>query len=54
MEAYKEALEKRKETEEEAKEAWDELEKSIVANLADEVKVAVRGDNVELVIDKSF
>ncbi len=54
MTTYKQALEKRKETEGEAKEAWDELERSIVANLADEVKVAVRGDNVELVIDKAF
>lgn len=33
------------------KEAWDELEKSIVANLADDVKVSVSGDSVELVIE---
>ncbi len=54
MVTYKSALEKRKETATEAKEAWDELEKSIVANLADEVRVAVNGNNVEIVIYKSF
>ena len=35
-------------------EPWDEIEKSIVANLADEVTVAVKGKNVEIVITKSF
>lgn len=34
--------------------AWDELEKSIVANLADDVKVAVKGSTVELVIEKKI
>ncbi len=37
----------------EAREAWDELEKSIVAKLADEVSVFIRGGGVELVIDKA-
>lgn len=32
--------------------AWDELEKSIVANIADDVIVGVKGDRVELVIVK--
>ena len=35
-------------------EAWDELEKSIVANLADNVIVGVRGGEIELVIAKDF
>ncbi len=30
--------------------AWDELEKSIVANLADDVRVAIRGDIVDMTI----
>ena len=34
--------------------AWDELEKSIVAKLADDVIVGVRGKNVEIVIKKEF
>ncbi len=37
-----------------AKEAWDELEKSIVANIADNVSVAVKGDVVDLIIEKKF
>lgn len=35
-------------------EAWDELERSIVARLADEVKVCIRGSGVEMLIEKSF
>ena len=37
-----------------AEEAWDELEKSIVAKLADDVQVGIRSDKVELVIRKKF
>ena len=37
-----------------AKEAWDELEKSIVANLADEVRVSVVGSSAEIIIFKTF
>ena len=37
-----------------ARENWDELEKSIVAKLADEVLVGVCGQRVQLVIRKSF
>ena len=33
---------------------WDELEKSIVAKLADDVIVGVRGKNVEIIIKKEF
>lgn len=35
-------------------EDWDELEKSIVANLADDVTVSVKGKNVEIIITKNF
>ncbi|MBR1478865.1 MAG: hypothetical protein IJ608_13045 [Lachnospiraceae bacterium] len=35
-------------------EEWDELEKSIVANIADDVRVGVRGNTVELVIEKDW
>ena len=35
-------------------EEWDQLEKSIVANLADDVIVGVRGNKVEIVITKAF
>ena len=35
-------------------EPWDELEKSIIANIADDVIVSVKGNNVEIVIMKNF
>ncbi len=35
-------------------EAWDELEKSIIANLADDVIVGVIGKKVDIIIKKKF
>lgn len=35
-------------------EDWDELERSIVAKLADEVKVCINGTNVEMIIEKKL
>lgn len=35
-------------------EPWDELEKSIIANLADDVIVSVKGNSVEIAIIKNF
>ena len=35
-------------------ENWDELEKSIIANLTDDVTVGINGDNVEMVISKKW
>ncbi len=37
-----------------AKEAWDELEKSVVAHVADDVKVSIRGRQVEMIIIKKL
>ena len=37
-----------------AQEAWDELEKSVVKNVADDVKVYIRSGTVELVILKKL
>ena len=37
-----------------AQEAWDELEKSVVKNVADDVKVYIRNGVVELVILKKL
>ncbi len=55
LEQYRGAIERERENPEdtaEVKEAWDELEKSIVASIADDVRVAVSGKNVDLVIEK--
>ena len=35
-------------------ESWDEIEKSIIANIADEVTVSVKGKKVEIKISKCF
>ncbi len=35
-------------------EEWDELEKSIIANIADDVIVGVKGKKVDIIIKKSF
>jgi hypothetical protein len=51
---YKAGLETEKADSETAEEAWDELERSIVARLADEVNVSIRGNEVEMVISKKF
>ena len=40
------------ESKNESKEEWDELEKSIIAKLADDVKVFLRNDTTEVVIEK--
>ena len=37
-----------------ARDAWDELEKSVVARVADEVKVSIRGRQVEMTIVKKM
>ncbi len=51
LNAYKAAVEEHRE---ETPEQWDELEKSITAKLADEVKIFIRGNTVEMVIEKAF
>ena len=55
MRAYENALSTRLEQNEpEFREAWDELEKSVVKNVADDVKVFIRSGVVELVILKKL
>ena len=41
-------------TDDKAKEAWDELEKSIIANIADEVKIGIKGSSVNITVYKKF
>ena len=54
LQTYRVGLNQARATDEEVEEAWDELEKSIVARLADDVVVGVRGDRIDLVIKKQF
>ncbi len=48
LNAYREGAKKAK------GETWDELEKSIVANLADDVVVALQGGQVDIVVKRPF
>ena len=49
LEQYKNTI-----TQEENKEEWDELEKSIIASIADDVIVGVKGKKANIVIIKKF
>ena len=51
---YRADLNQARGADEGAEEAWDELEKSIVARLADDVVVGVKGDRIDLIIRKKF
>ena len=55
---YRENLQAEKENQdtpsETTEEAFDELEKSIVASIADDVKVSVKSNHAEIVIEKQF
>ncbi len=54
MGKYRDAVRSHMDDSSEAPEAWDELEKSIVANIADEVSIHIAGSRVEITIDKTF
>ena len=54
MRRYEAELYTRVENDPAAREAWDELEKSVVKNVADDVKVFIRGGTVEMVILKKL
>ena len=50
LQQYRQSVLEQKAEEEVAEEAWDELEKSIVANLAKDVRIGIMKDTVELEI----
>ncbi len=54
LQKYRDSVEEAKEENEEAAEAWDELEKSVIANIADDVQVGIMKDTVEMIVYKSF
>lgn len=54
MQNYKEEIQNQMDDSEDAAEAWDELEKSIVGKLADEVSVRIIGASVEIIVYKEF
>ena len=54
MSAYRTEVMKNANKNKEANEAWDELEKSVLAKVADDIKVSVLGNDVEIIIYKAF
>ena len=54
LERYRANIKKDQGSSPEVRQAWDELEKSIVANIADDVRVSVSGKTAELIIEKRF
>lgn len=54
MQKYKSEVKSERTENPTAFEAWDELEKSIIANVADDVTVGVRKDSIELTVQKKF
>ena len=54
MSAYQRQLESWMPKDNRAREMWDELEKSVVTHVADDVRVSIRGDRAELMIIKEL
>ena len=54
MRRYENVLNARIREDSAAREAWDELEKSVVKHVADDVRVAIRGGSVEMTILKKL
>ena len=54
LEEYRNELAQKKEEDIYSQEAWEDLERSIVANLADSIEVGVKSKEVMLVITKRF
>lgn len=53
LDAYRERLKNSKDADG-AQEEWDELEKSVVSHIADDIQVSIRGYDVELTIIKKL
>ncbi len=53
LEAYKDAF-KSQDTQQDYSEEWDELEKSILANLADDIRVGVLAGKIDIVVLKNI
>lgn len=54
LDKYREDIEQLDDEDAEMEALLDELEKSIVANIADDIRVYVKGNTIEMVIEKNF
>jgi hypothetical protein len=51
---YKDEIRRRKREDPYSQEAWDDLERSLVANLADDIEVGISRDKIKMVVTKDF
>lgn len=54
LDKYREDMEQKSDEEAVMDAALEELEKSIVANIADDIRVYVKGNDIEMIIEKNF
>lgn len=54
MQRYRATVDRERIDDPAAEEEWDELEKSIIANIADEVSISIRSKEVEMTVYKDF
>ena len=54
LENYRKSMEAANSSADDDEDGWDELERSIIANIADDVHVSIRKDSVEIVVFKKF
>ncbi len=54
LQAYKDNIDVIRDSDRDAEAVWDELEKSIVANLASDVQIGVLGGKVKMVVETRF
>lgn len=54
MSAYQHQLQAWTDRDQKARDMWDELEKSVVTHVADDIKVSIRGDHAEMTIVKKL
>lgn len=51
---YQEELKKKKADDKYSQEAWEDLERSLVANLADDIEITMKFDNINMKVTKDF
>ena len=54
LKEYQENILKQRETDKFSQEAWDDLERSLVANLADDIEVSIDKNTIRMVVTKDF
>lgn len=54
LDRYRKSVDEAKDDDPAAEAAWDELEKSVLGNFADNVSVSIKGDKAEVIIEKKL